>query len=92
MVARAQDAEVEDLGSSFASARVSEHDHALARVAEAEAQLNLQTISVLYEHDKAWPRWSYKNNIAAYDKLVAMVKYIDGQSYYHNRRFCISYW
>ena len=76
MVARAQDTEVEDLGSSFASARMSEHDHALARVAEAEAQLNLQTISVLYEHDKAWPRWSYKNNITAYNKLVAMVKYI----------------
>ncbi len=74
MVARAQDTEVSNLGNS--SARVSEHDHALARVAEVEAQLNLQTISVLYEHNKAWPRWSYKNNIAAYDKLVAMVKYI----------------
>ena len=74
MVARAQDTEVSNLGNS--SARVSEHDHALARVAEAEAQLNLQTISVLYEHNKAWPRWSYKNNIAAYDKLVAMVKHI----------------
>ena len=74
MVARAQDTEVSNLGNSFA--RVSEHDHALARVAEAEARLNLQTISVLYEHDKAWPRWSYKNNIASYNKLVAMVKHI----------------
>ena len=72
MVARAQDTEVSNLGNSFA--RVSEHDHALARVAKAEAQLNLQTISVLYEHDKAWPRWSYKNNITAHQALVEMVK------------------
>jgi outer membrane protein OmpA-like peptidoglycan-associated protein len=74
VVAGAQSAEVSNLGSF--SARVSEHDHALARVAEAEAQLNLQSISVLYEHNKAWPCWSYKNNIAAYRKLVAMIKQI----------------
>ena len=76
MVVWAQNTEVKNLGSSFASARVSEHDHALARIAEAEAQLNLQSVSVLYEHDKSWPRWSYKNNIVAYRKLVAMVKQV----------------
>lgn len=76
MVVWAQNTEAKNLGSSFASARASEHDHALARIAEAEAQLNLQSVSVLYEHDKAWPRWSYKNNIVAYRKLVAMVKQV----------------
>ena len=74
MVAGAQNTEVKNLGSS--SAHASEHDHALARIAESKNRLNLHSISVLYEHDKAWPRWSYKNNSEARSQLIEMVKYL----------------
>lgn len=74
MVAGAQNTEVKNLGSS--SAHASEHDHALARIAESKNRLNIHSISVLYEHDKAWPRWSYKNNSKAHSQLIEMVKYL----------------
>ncbi|MBR1962812.1 MAG: DUF3575 domain-containing protein [Alistipes sp.] len=34
----------------------------------------LHKISILYENNKAWPRWSYANNIRAHKALVDMVK------------------
>ncbi len=36
----------------------------------------LHKISILYENNKAWPRWSYANNIRAHKALVDMVKTI----------------
>lgn len=36
----------------------------------------LHKISILYENDKAWPCWSYANNIRAHKALVDMVKTI----------------
>uniref|UniRef100_UPI004055FF81 DUF3575 domain-containing protein n=1 Tax=Alistipes sp. TaxID=1872444 RepID=UPI004055FF81 len=36
--------------------------------------INLQNITIRYENDKAWPRWSYANNREAYSELVKAVK------------------
>ncbi len=74
MLAGAQNTGVENLGSSFASARVGEHEHALSHVSESPVASTLHSVSVLYEHDKAWPRWSYKNNLDAHKELVSRVK------------------
>ncbi len=72
MLAGAQNTEVSNLGDFLT--RVSEHEHALASMNESPVKTTLHGVSVLYEHDKAWPRWSYKNNIEAHKELVKMVK------------------
>lgn len=74
LLAGAQNTEVNDLGSSFA--RVSEYEHATARVKKSPVASTLHSVAVLYEHDKAWPRWAYKNNVESYRELVAMVKHL----------------
>ena len=56
----------------------------------------LHKISILYENNKAWPRWSYANNIRAHRALVDMVKNpLVEQEWYSldsNRRFCLPSW
>ena len=74
MLVRAQNTEASGLGASFV--RACEHEHALSRISESEERLNLHSISVLYENDKAWPRWSYKNNVVAHRQLTEVVKYL----------------
>ena len=59
--AAAQNAEVTGLGNSS------------ARTGEGAPTSTIQTISVRYENDKAWPRWSYANNREAHRLLTRTV-------------------
>lgn len=72
----AQGAENENVGSFSVRERECASEYACARVQELPFSSTLQSVAVLYEHDKSWPRWNYKNNIEAHRELVAMVKHL----------------
>lgn len=74
-MATAQNSEVKSLGNSDARA----HESASDAYEKTVIPLTLQNISVLYENNKAWPRWSYKNNREVYSHLTEMVKRVASQ-------------
>lgn len=68
----AQQAGVSNLGNFAVRAGVREGTR--TRVMDSEVASTLHSISIHYEHNKAWPIWSYNGNTAAYRELVEVVK------------------
>jgi hypothetical protein len=66
-VATAQDVKTQNLDISFTRALAGKHS--LENI-----NTQLQQTLVQYEHDKAYPRWDYKNNQAIREALVDIVK------------------
>lgn len=67
-----QGAEVENIGKRSVHVHYEQVDH--------DEESNLQNIYIRYENDRAWPRWSYANNLRAYTALVNAVKHLSSES------------
>ena len=52
----------------------------------ANYDASLRNVYIRYQHDKAWPRWDYANNLEARKTLVKVVKALSSDK---NTRRCI---